>query len=1228
MQQIVASPAPAVLPAETVPPSLETFFVIAAPHPFTGERVRGHVPCGTSLAAVIEDLQPDPRLRSWALVSVDGETVLPEAWETRFPAPDARVAILVLPPGGGNAAGWVAVALQVALSVTAIAVGIVTVNPFLVASGVIGLAGAGYTAYSVATAPTIPQLSNEPAPRSGTLAATGIHNRANPWGPVPRILGKHRAVPPFAALPYTEVSGGNVYLRVIFALAFGPVRIEAMKIGETALEEFDEIETEFRRGYLASQIAIKGAWDASLGVFPSRPAFGETWTVTTGGTVGGVVWHAGQTITFNGLGAPYESSSWDADQQKDISLYPADVHQEDLNIPLTQAAGWQTITSEVNADELSIDITFPRGILGIKKKDGDKQGFTVAFEVRYAPTGTEDWTDLGTLSVTGKQQDPLYWGHHWTVDRSAEANGQFDVAIRRITADQPSDSREWFLESYWTALRTVTSESPVSFPGLALLAMRVKPTELAHGTLDQFSCTLTSIAKAWSGGVWSYRPTNDPAALYRAILQLAPGTTLSDDQIDLTRLEEWSEFCAAKGLAFNAYVDWELSRKEAMALVAAAGRAYPTLRNGLKRSVAIDEPKADIVQVFSPVNSRDYSGQILFPKTPHGYRIAFANEQANYKPDERIVYADGYDAGSATDIEGLDFVGVTDPDQIWKNGRFTWAQKTRRRSVHVWHADVEALVCEPFDRVKLSHDTISVGLGAGRIKDLTIADDQVLAVTLDLAATREAGKSYALQVRSASHGILTLALAEGAGTTHVLALLTPVAVATGPAVGDVAIFGEAGKETIDLLIQAIEPQANLTARITAIPYAPEIHNADQGELPPWASTVASDTLPAPVVTSLRSDAAVMLVGPSGTLQARVVFTLGAVPSVQDLRVSIAQRVSGTGAPWKLSTLQSRTPATVAIVDVEDRESYDFRLQFTAADRRASPPTIVSGYTVTSREGPPPGLSEVSIAAAGNAALLRWKPIDALDIRFGGHVAFRHSPLTSGASWSNSVSIGAAAKGSDDHAWLPLKAGTYLARVFDANGRGAETVNSVTTRQASVLAFTDVTTLQEDPDFPGTKTNVKVVDGKLELAAPETIDDCPDWDAIADFDQAGSAALTEGTYRFAAGIDLGAVRRVRVIGTIEMAIANVYDLIDDRTDPIDTWPDMDGVDGAPCDAALWAKITDDDPNGADPQWSESLRLDTNELVCRTIGAIELRLSTSDPTYTIQVSQLRLKVDEVL
>jgi sulfur carrier protein ThiS len=1199
-------PCPSIQPAAALPVHAETFLVVAAADPFTDARVRGRVPVGTSLADVLEQVQPDPRLRRWAIVVVN-ETQIPAGrWESCFPEAGDRVAIVVLPPQGGEGMPWAAVALMVVVGVVLIATGygapagaglLATVGPMV--AGVATIASAGFMAYTIATAPQIPTLASDPVPKSGTLAATSIQNRANLWGAIPRILGRHRAVPPYAALPYTEVVGGDQWLRVIFALSYGPVLIEDMKIGETGLAEFSGIETEFRRGYLPAQIVDRGAWDAAQGQFPAGPAFGDTFTIATGGTIDGVVYVAGETITFNGLAPPSSAAAWDKDQQKPFTIYPGDVYQEGLSLELTKDAGWLTRTSATEADELSVDVTFPAGLFQVAQSTtsaGAKRDFTVEIEIRYAPAGTANWISLGVFPITGRQQDPLFWGTRWRVDPRNEvsggADGRFDVSVRRLTADNPTINNEVFAKSFWTSLRTLTREDPVDVPGLAMLAMRIKPTELAHGTIDAFSCTLTSIASAWHAGAWSWRPTSDPAALYRAVLQVAPTKTLTDDQIDVTRLEEWSDFCAAKGFVFNAYVDWEMSRRDALGLIGAAGRAYPIIRNGLKRSVAIDNEKAEIVQVFTPANSWGYREQIVYPRTPHGYRIAFANEHAGYAPDERIVYADGYDATNATDIEGVDFLGVTDADQIWKNGRFYWAQRDRRFTVHSWLADVEALVCERFDRVRFAHDTIGVGLGFGRIRAVTLDGETITALVLDTRVTMEAGRSYTVQVRNADRGVLMLPVVTAAGETGTVTLANPVAAADGPETGDLVIFGETGRETLDLLVQSVEPQQDLTVRIVAIPYAPEIHNADAGTLPVWQSHVSAETLPAPVVPDIRSDANVMLAGPSGALQSRVVFSLQAVQSLPHIGVTVLQRPSG-GGTWKLATIQSRSPTLVAITGVEDGETYDFRIQYTHPDRAPSRPATISAYRVIGREGLPAALAEFSIAAAGNAALLRWARIGELDVRFGGTIAFRHSPLMSGATWGTSVSIGTAVKGSDDHAWLPLKPGTYLARVFDASGRAAAEVNTITTRQASVLAFVDVGTLVEDPVFAGTHLDTEAVDGRLQLKASAGLDDEPDWDAIPDFDRAGRVPAAGGVYGFAAGLDFGAVSRVRLTSHILMTISNPLDLIDDRSRPIDDWPDIDGVDGAPGDASVWIKITDNDPAGT-PVWSEFIRLDSGRM----------------------------------
>ncbi|MBL8659781.1 MAG: hypothetical protein JNM75_08505, partial [Rhodospirillales bacterium] len=273
---------------------------------------------------------------------------------------------------------------------------------------------------------------------------------------------------------------------------------------------------------------------------------------------------------------------------------------------------------------------------------------------------------------------------------------------------------------------------------------------------------------------------------------------------------------------------------------------------------------------------------------------------------------------------------------------------------------------------------------------------------------------------------------------------------------------------------------------------------------------------------------------------------------------------------------------------------------------------------------PAALANLTLAAVGGQALLRWDLPADLDVQYGGWIVFRHSPATSGVAWSDTASIGRAVNGDQTHVYLPLKAGTYMGRACDSLGN-VSAVASVTTKQASVLAFAPVDELVEDPTFPGSHDATEVAGGALQLLSGD-FDSVADTDALLDWDLGGLGIVTAGTYGFSAGLDFGSVRNVRLTGHIAMTVVNTLDLIDERTTPIDAWPDIDGTDGAACDAAIWAQTTDDDPD-LSPVWGPWLRIDAAEVACRAVGNVQCRLATADPTFNIQISELRLKAEEV-
>ncbi|MDT8858364.1 phage tail protein [Paracoccaceae bacterium Fryx2] len=259
--------------------------------------------------------------------------------------------------------------------------------------------------------------------------------------------------------------------------------------------------------------------------------------------------------------------------------------------------------------------------------------------------------------------------------------------------------------------------------------------------------------------------------------------------------------------------------------------------------------------------------------------------------------------------------------------------------------------------------------------------------------------------------------------------------------------------------------------------------------------------------------------------------------------------------------------------------------------------------------PPAGLGSVTLQTAGGLAILKWARSVDPDVRVGGNIVIRHSKEVT-ATWSDSYSMDRVG-GGEAIAVVPLKPGTYLIRAEDSGGRaGPET--RVSTKGAQVLAFSTLAYLQADPGFVGSKTGLQVAGSNLTLTTATT---------------GGVTQVTamEGQYGFAAGLDLGAVKRVRLRSEIGVAALALNDRIDARTALMDSWADFDGAAGAEIDVLFEIRETDDDPNSS-PTWGPWGRLDNHEIEARAVEA-RAYLSTKDASYTPIVSQLRLYADEV-
>jgi hypothetical protein len=335
-------------------------------------------------------------------------------------------------------------------------------------------------------------------------------------------------------------------------------------------------------------------------------------------------------------------------------------------------------------------------------------------------------------------------------------------------------------------------------------------------------------------------------------------------------------------------------------------------------------------------------------------------------------------------------------------------------------------------------------------------------------------------------------------------------------------------------------------------------------------------------------------------------------------------LSGTDATFQRATIQEQTPTMVAIIGLQSGETYDFRLLYSHSSYLSSRATVINTYYVIGRTNPPADLRNLTIAAVGGQALLRWDPAPDLDVQVGGWIMFRHSPDMNATLWPNTTSIAQAVTGDQTHVYVPLKPGTYFARVYDVDGRPSNGFACVSTKQASVLAFSPVDDVQEDPLFTGQKTSCSVVDGGLMLSA-EDFDSIPNIDDEPSWDVSGGVAA-EGVYKFAGGIDLGSLQRSRITSHVLVEAINEHDYWDAKIGEIDTWPDVDGTLGASIDAQVYGKLTDDNPD-ASPTWGAFTRVDSAEIHARAIGQLECRMTSADRAFNLWLTQLRLTAEKV-
>jgi hypothetical protein len=718
---------------------------------------------------------------------------------------------------------------------------------------------------------------------------------------------------------------------------------------------------------------------------------------------------------------------------------------------------------------LTLDVAAPSGLVYMVSTGG-KARVTLTFEVQVSIAGAENWTaptiqavtgsgaaaGAGRFTLTGKSGIGVTSG----ITIVMPAEGFYDLRIRRVAtvveAHASYDTAQIIDRVHWAALRAVKPTAPVAMDGIALIALRI-PGELVNGITDQISCEATSIVNVFDGANWAAAPSENPAWVYLDVLGgPASRKPLGTERLDAADFKEWADWCDLHGFTYGEYQSSGTTVYAQLQKIAAAALGAFGMRDGLY-TVVRDIPQTTPVQHFTPRNSWGFTGEKIFEEDLHGIRVRFTNPDKGWDLDEVVAYRDGYSAANAVILETLEIPEVHSAMQAWKIGRYHLAQYTLRPERYELQTDIEFLRCVRGSMVRVTHDVPLWGSGCGaRIKDVLRVDPEnpfsdALGCVLDDLVAMEENKNYVLRVRNEQGDSVVVGLDTVAGETRNLTFSTLV---TGISPGDLAMFGESGRESAELTVYAIEPGPDLTARLILVDHAPNIFDCWTGPIPDFDAGITAPVdyrkLPpaSPAILGITSDETVIERQDNGVLVycMAITFTISggsiAVARVEAQYRQIADTV------WRQAPAVDPDTGRVVITNVANGEGYVIRLRSVSVWGVAGP-WSETDHLVVGDSSPPGQVPSFNWGIDAGQLALRWSrtgdvDVDLYEIRRGG------------TSWSDATAV---FQGAATSVLLPVDwTGSLVWRVaaIDRNGHvGPETVTTVNITHAGPTVITPV-----------------------------------------------------------------------------------------------------------------------------------------------------------------------------
>ena len=927
----------------------------------------------------------------------------------------------------------------------------------------------------------------------------------------------------------------------------------------------------------------------------------------------------------------------------------ADVEDEKpVNVEVQQGTPVTRQIVDANVNAVRVTITVPQLQRSLSNGDVEGQSFSLSIQVQYDGGG---FSTVITDTISGRTTDP--YQRDYLINLSAG----FTTADIRVNRLSPPDATlvandSNVLDSIsrfnWTSYTEIIY-AKLRYPNSALIGLRIDAEQFSaipsrsylirgikvqipsNATVDSTTGRLI-YSGIWNGTFGAAQWCSDPAWILWDLLtstRYGFGDHIQAAQLDKFAFYSASQYCSElvpDGFGgteprFSCNVNIQTA-EDAYKLIndmCSVMRVMPYWSTGAL-TISQDKP-ADTAYLFTLANVTEegFSYQGASRKTrPTVCVVSYLDLDTRDTAYEVVEDAEGIQKYGVVKTE-ISAFACTSRGQAYRIGEWLIYSERYESEIISFTASIDAgVVVRPGQIIEVA-DPVRAGVRrGGRITSATTT-----AITVDDISGIAVVPTAEFSVIMPDGTVETRGINSIVGNVVNLS----VALSTTPNSNTVWIYQNSSIQTSTWRVLTVTEQDGSQYAISAIAYnASKYSYIERGTALEQRDITDLNIIPNAPTNLVAQE---VLFDAGGIAKAKLIVSWQPILGVSTYRVEW-RKESGN---WNVQTVFR---PDYEIIDTT-AGVYEIKVYSIGTNLRASNEPAQLTKQAFGKTAPPATPTGISlIPNSESTAILSWDRATELDVLLGGKVLIRHNVLLTGAIWSESQEIVAAAAGSQTQKQVPLLEGTYLIKFEDDGGvrslSAATVVVDLPTPQPRLLVQTYAEET-ETPPFNGNYTDMFYVEDLLELggvsgiiiSTGEAIDDMAtdgDFDALPSIDSVGGV-LPSGeyefgsTYSFPGVFDANLRRRLVTIPYIP------GDFWDDKLDPIDTWDFIDGTGGDRVNALTYVRTTEDDPSGV-PTWSD-WREFSNAIVRGRGFQFKTIATSTDPTQNIIIEELGAEME---